>query len=149
MWGCNGRVTVFEPQAARVRALPVVNRRIDDAIRRGQAGLGCVRWFEADVGWVHLCPVIDAYAPCCSRSRNTTAHDAGAAPQHNDVVQTLPLDRADQAFGVAVLPRRACRGWVIANAKRSDTTSAWGSVAGISIMDQITGVQSQPHACVI
>ena len=27
---------------------------------------------------------------------------------HHDVVQAFPTDRTDQAFGVAVLPRRTC-----------------------------------------
>ena len=37
---------------------------------------------------------------------------------HDDVVQAFPADRADQAFRIAVLPRRACRGRMIADAKR-------------------------------
>ena len=36
---------------------------------------------------------------------------------HDDVVQAFPADRADQAFRIAVLPRRACRGRMIADAK--------------------------------
>ena len=36
----------------------------------------------------------------------------------DDVVQAFPADRADQAFRIAVLPRRVCRGRMIADAKR-------------------------------
>ena len=33
-----------------------------------------------------------------------------------DVVEAFPADRADQALRMAVLPRRACRNRMIANA---------------------------------
>ena len=42
---------------------------------------------------------------------------------HHDVVQAFPADRADQAFRIPVLPRRACRRRMIANAERANATN--------------------------
>jgi hypothetical protein len=41
---------------------------------------------------------------------------------HHDVVQAFPADRADQALGISVLPRRARRRRMIANAERANAT---------------------------
>jgi hypothetical protein len=57
--------------------------------------------------------------------------------RHHNVVQAFPTDRADQPFGVAVLPWRACRSRMIANAKRANSANEYAAVASISIMDQI------------
>ena len=37
---------------------------------------------------------------------------------HHDVVEAFPAYRADQPFGISVLPWRTCRCWMIANAGR-------------------------------
>src|SRR5262245_56970903 len=37
-------------------------------------------------------------------------------PKHDHVVETVSSDRADQSLCMAVLPRRACRNWLIADA---------------------------------
>jgi len=37
--------------------------------------------------------------------------------EHDDMVKTLPADRADQALGIAILPRRARRRRMVANAE--------------------------------
>ena len=42
---------------------------------------------------------------------------------HHDVVQAFPADRADQALRIPVLPRRACRRRMIANAERANATN--------------------------
>jgi hypothetical protein len=39
--------------------------------------------------------------------------------RHDDMIKTLPSDRADQPYRTAVLPRRARRRWAIANAHRA------------------------------
>ena len=56
---------------------------------------------------------------------------------HDDVVQAFPADRADQAFRIAVLPRRACRSRMIADAKRANAANEYAAVTSIPIADQI------------
>src|SRR4029453_4592909 len=56
---------------------------------------------------------------------------------HHDVVQAFPADRADQALRIPVLPRRACRRRMIANAERANATNEYAAVTSIPIADQI------------
>src|SRR4029453_4231105 len=67
---------------------------------------------------------------------------------HQNVVQAFPADRADQALGIPVLPRRACRRRMIANAERANATNEYAAVTSIPITDQIRGPFSQPQAAV-
>ena len=50
----------------------------------------------------------------------------------------FPADRADQALRISVLPRRTCRGRMIANAKRANASEEYVAVTSIPIADQIT-----------
>ena len=59
--------------------------------------------------------------------------------EHNDMVKALPADRADQALGIAVLPRRARGRGTIPNAERADAANKDIAVATITVTDQITG----------
>jgi hypothetical protein len=58
--------------------------------------------------------------------------------EHDDMVETLLADRADQALRIAILPRRAWRCRMIPNAERADATDEDIAVATIAITDQIT-----------
>jgi hypothetical protein len=40
----------------------------------------------------------------------------------HDVIEAFPSDRADQAFAMSILPRRAGSGWFVANAHRTQTS---------------------------
>src|SRR5438128_558163 len=51
--------------------------------------------------------------------------------EHNDMVEALPTDRADQALGIAVLPRRAWGRGTIPNAERADAANEDVAVATI------------------
>src|SRR4030095_16899703 len=55
---------------------------------------------------------------------------------YHDMVQTFPADRADQALRISVLPRRARRRRMIANAERANATNEYVAVTGIPIADQ-------------
>ena len=58
--------------------------------------------------------------------------------EHDDMVETLPADRANQALRVAILPRRAWRRGMIPNAERADAADEGIAVATIAVTDQIT-----------
>ena len=38
--------------------------------------------------------------------------------KHNDMIQAIPPDRADQSLRISVLPRRSCRSRPVTNAHR-------------------------------
>jgi len=61
--------------------------------------------------------------------------------EHNDMVKALPADRADQALGIAVLPRRARGRGTIPNAERADAANKDIAVATIAVTDQITAAR--------
>jgi hypothetical protein len=56
--------------------------------------------------------------------------------EHDDMVKTLPTDRADQALGVAVLPRRTWRRRMVPNAERADAANEGFTVATVAVTDQ-------------
>ena len=56
---------------------------------------------------------------------------------HQDVVQAFPPYRADQALDLCVLPWRARRCGMIANAKRLNPADEYIAVASIPIADQM------------
>jgi hypothetical protein len=58
---------------------------------------------------------------------------------HDNMVEAFPADRADQALRTPVLPRRAWRRRVIANAKRANASDEYVAVTSIPIADQIAG----------
>src|SRR3974390_3874093 len=55
---------------------------------------------------------------------------------HHNVVQAFPPYRADQPFGISVLPWRACRCGMIANAKRANSPNQYAAAPNIPIADQ-------------
>src|SRR5262245_26011901 len=56
---------------------------------------------------------------------------------NNNMVEAFPADRADQTLRISVLPWRACRGRMIANAKRANASDEYAAVTSIPIADQI------------
>jgi hypothetical protein len=56
---------------------------------------------------------------------------------HHDMVQAFPPDRADQSLRIPVLPWRACRCGMIANAKRANAANEDTAVTSIPIADQM------------
>jgi hypothetical protein len=56
----------------------------------------------------------------------------------DDMVEAVPPDRADQSFGMAVLPRRARRGRSVANAHGLDAPRDDGAVGCIAITDEVS-----------
>ena len=56
---------------------------------------------------------------------------------HHNVVETFPTDRTDQALCIPVLPWRACRCGMIANAKRANPADEDTAVTSVPIADQI------------
>ncbi len=57
--------------------------------------------------------------------------------RHYDMIQAFPPDRTDQPLGVAVLPWRACRCGMVANAERANSADEYAAVTSIPIADQI------------
>ena len=62
-------------------------------------------------------------------------------PEHHDVVEALPSDRANQTFRIAVLPGRARRRRAIANAQRLKAAGEDVAVTGIPVTNQMGGDQ--------
>ena len=58
-------------------------------------------------------------------------------PEHDQVVDTLPSDRADQSFRKGVLPRRTSRDRLVANAHGAEATGDNRTVDGITVADQV------------
>src|SRR4051812_48353669 len=58
-------------------------------------------------------------------------------PKHDDVVKALPPDRAYQSLRETVLPRRAGRDRLIANAHRAPPPRHSGAVGRITVADHV------------
>ena len=59
-------------------------------------------------------------------------------PEHDQVVNALPPDRADQSFCKAVLPWRTGRDWLVANSHRAQTAGDNSTVNLVTVADQVT-----------
>ena len=57
--------------------------------------------------------------------------------EHNDMVKAFPPDRADQTFSIAILPWRARRRRMIANAHGSKSANKDFAIGPIAVADQI------------
>ena len=58
--------------------------------------------------------------------------------KHNDMIQAIPPDRADQSLRISVLPRRSCRSRPVTNAHRMKTAGKNVAVDGVSVTDDVT-----------
>jgi|APFre7841882630_1041343.scaffolds.fasta_scaffold11883_5 hypothetical protein len=54
--------------------------------------------------------------------------------KHDDMIETPPSDRTDQAFTVSILPRRTSGGRLVANAPRAETSFEFVPVNAVSIL---------------
>src|SRR6476661_9593013 len=66
--------------------------------------------------------------------------------KHDHMIKAIASDRADQSFGIAVLPRRSRRCRSVANAHRSDAAGKCLSVDPVPITDEIVW-GALPTAC--
>ena len=58
--------------------------------------------------------------------------------KHNDMIQAIPPDRADQSLRISVLPRRSCRSRPVTNAHRMKAAGKNVAVDGVSVTDDVT-----------
>ena len=58
--------------------------------------------------------------------------------KHDDMIETLPSDRTDQAFAVSILPRRTSGGRLVANAHRAETSFENVAIGAIAVADEIS-----------
>ncbi len=58
-------------------------------------------------------------------------------PEHDQVVDALPSDCADQSFRKAVLPRRTGRDWLVANAHGAQAAGDNSTVNRVTVADQV------------
>ena len=58
-------------------------------------------------------------------------------PEHDQVVDALPPDRANQSFRKTVLPRRTGRDWLVANAHGPQAAGDNSTVNRVTIADQV------------
>src|SRR5215510_16080690 len=58
-------------------------------------------------------------------------------PEHDQLVDALPPDRANQPFRKAILPRRAGRDGLVANAHSAQAAGDNRTVNGIAVADQV------------
>ena len=66
--------------------------------------------------------------------------------EHNQMIEALASDRADQSFGIAVLPWRSRRCRSVANAHRSDAAGKCLALDAVPITDEILW-RALPTAC--
>ena len=57
--------------------------------------------------------------------------------KNHDVIKAFASERADQALTVSVLPRRACSGWLIANAHGVKAPFEGVAIGVITVADEI------------
>src|SRR5260221_6422532 len=76
-------------------------------------------------GLVVICHVGQQYAPKVTLAK------------HDDVIECLPPDRANQAFGIGVLPGRSRCSWSVANAHRAKPPDECLSIIAIAIANDI------------
>ena len=57
---------------------------------------------------------------------------------YDHMIQAFTSNRADQSFGIAVLPRRSRRGRSVTNAHRSNTPGEWLAIDAVPITNQIS-----------
>ena len=55
----------------------------------------------------------------------------------DNVIKAFPSDRADQAFAMSVLPRRAGSGWFVANAHRAQTSFKDIAIGAVPVANKI------------
>ena len=58
-----------------------------------------------------------------------------ALAKDHDVIKAFASDRADQAFAVSILPRRAWSGWFVANAHGAKTSFENVAIGAIPVAD--------------
>ena len=58
-------------------------------------------------------------------------------PEHDQMVDALPPDRADPSFRKTVLPRRAGRDGLVANAHGAQAAGDNRTVNGVTVADQV------------
>jgi len=63
---------------------------------------------------------------------------------HDDTVQAFPPDRADQPFGISVLPRRSRRSRPVTNAHRPKAADENITVDGVAVTDDVLRCLSFP-----
>src|SRR5260370_37921823 len=76
-------------------------------------------------GLVVICHVGQQYVPKATLAK------------HDDVIECLPPDRANQAFGIAVLPGRSRCSWSAASAHRAKPPDECLSISAIAIANDI------------
>src|SRR5215471_11228026 len=59
--------------------------------------------------------------------------------RHDQMVQAFAANRADEPFDVSVLPRRARRDWVIADAHRTNAPGVRGAERAVAVAEQMLG----------
>src|SRR5438270_1027600 len=57
--------------------------------------------------------------------------------KHDDIVQAFPPDRADQPFGISVLPRRSRRSRPVTNAHRPKAADENITVDSVAVTDDV------------
>jgi len=68
--------------------------------------------------------------------------------EDDDMVKTFPPDRANQPFGLSVLPWRAWRGWPVSNAHGAKPPVEYLAVDTVAIAEDVPRTGSQPQASV-
>jgi len=63
---------------------------------------------------------------------------------YDHVIQAFAFDRADQSFGIAVLPRRSRRCRSVANAHRAETTRKCLAVDTVAITNEVVWCRLPP-----
>ena len=57
--------------------------------------------------------------------------------EDDDMIKTFPSDRADQPFGMSILPWRSRRGWPVTNAHGAKPPFEYLAVDAVAIADDV------------
>src|SRR5215510_16426693 len=68
--------------------------------------------------------------------------------EDHDMIDAFPSDRADQPFGIGILPWRSRRSWLIANTHGAHAPGESLTIDVISIASRYVGAWSHPQASV-
>jgi hypothetical protein len=89
--------------------------RIGDGVRRGLVLMRCGRASVGSENAVHSCAMRDASGPGCSRKRSSSERDAAALRRTRSRDRGFRAESIRWGVRVAILPRRARRGRMIAD----------------------------------
>src|SRR6185295_15138313 len=127
-----------EGRADAVSLPQIRSGRTGGGDRRESASEESGRRHELHVIPEHLCLTTDVFALRCNSSCTTATRYEVLLSEDHDMIDAFPSDRADQPFGIGILPWRPRRSWLIANTHGAQASGENLTIDLISIAQQIS-----------